>query len=103
MNRALIVDVDNCIGCKICELVCSMKIYGEYNPSKSYIKVLQNKELDLNLPVLNVKCVEYQSGCSKCVDFCPTKCLRFTSLKEGALERKGIRIGVIPAPLMGER
>jgi carbon-monoxide dehydrogenase iron sulfur subunit len=95
------VDVDECTGCKICELVCSMKIHGEYNPSKSYIKVLQNKELDVNLPVLNAECVNHHSGCSKCVDFCPTKCLRFTSLKEGALTRKGTKIGVIPTPLVG--
>jgi carbon-monoxide dehydrogenase iron sulfur subunit len=96
MNRALIVDVDNCTGCKICELVCSMNSQGEYNPAKSYIRVMRNKDLDVNLPVLAVQCLE---SCERCVEFCPTRCLRFTTLKEGALIRKKAKIGSIPAPV----
>ena len=101
MDRVLMVDVDNCTGCKICELVCSMNSQNEYNPSKSYIKVLTNKDLDVNLPVLDVRCAKGNSACGKCVEFCPTKCIRFTTLKEAALIRKKARIGMMPAPYVG--
>ncbi len=102
MNKVLIVDVDHCTGCRICELVCSMNRQGEYNPGKSYIKVLKNKELDVNLPVLAVLCIKSFPDCEKCTQFCPTKCLRFTTLKEGALVRKRTKIGSIPVPILGE-
>ena len=97
MSRFLIVDVDKCTGCRICELVCSMTIYEEYNPSKSHIRLLRNKELDVNIPVLSVKCNDNE--CGECVRFCPTNCLKFISSKEAALMRKNMKIGIIPAPL----
>ena len=34
-NKYLVVDADNCSGCRICELICSMVKFGEYNPQKS--------------------------------------------------------------------
>jgi NAD-dependent dihydropyrimidine dehydrogenase PreA subunit len=102
MDRVLLVDVDNCTGCKICELVCSMNSQGEYNPAKSYIRVLMNKDLDVNLPVLTGQCFKSSPVCGKCAEFCPTKCLKFTTLKQGALFRKRTKIGTIPAPVLSE-
>lgn len=102
MDRVLLVDIDNCTGCKICELVCSMNSQGEYNPAKSYIRVLVNRDLDVNLPVLGGQCFKSSPVCVKCVEFCPSKCLKFTTLKQGALVRKRTKIGTIPAPVLSE-
>ena len=96
MDRVLIVDVDNCTGCKACELVCSLYKHGEHNPSKSYIWVARNYEMDVNIPLLAVQC---DPNCIKCVEYCPTQCLQFVSLPEGAVLRKGTKIGSMPAPL----
>ncbi|MFC2004790.1 4Fe-4S dicluster domain-containing protein [Chloroflexota bacterium] len=35
----LILDYDKCCGCRICESVCSIKHFGEYNPELSRIRV----------------------------------------------------------------
>jgi len=102
MDKVLLLDGDNCTGCKICELVCSMNNHGEYNPAKSYIKVLKNTDLDVNLPVLVGKCFKSLPACGKCVEFCPTKCLKFAALKEAALIRKRNKIGTIPVPVLNE-
>ena len=102
MEKVLMADVDQCTGCKICELVCSMNRGGEYQPSQSYIRILRNKDLDVNLPALSVQCLQRFPECTKCAEFCPAKCLRFVSVKEGVLLRKQTRIGSIPAPILGE-
>ncbi|MBE0479773.1 MAG: 4Fe-4S dicluster domain-containing protein [Dehalococcoidia bacterium] len=39
MSKSIVVNPDRCTGCRICELVCSLKHHGEYNPVKSRIKV----------------------------------------------------------------
>lgn len=102
MDKVLMANVDQCTGCKICELVCSMNREGEYRPSQSYIRILRNKDLDVNLPALALQCLQRFPDCTKCAEFCPTKCLEFVTLKEGVLLRKQTRIGSIPAPILGE-
>ena len=96
MEKVLIVDVDKCTGCKICELVCSLSNQGECNPAKSYIWVTKNYDLDVNIPLLAVQC---DPTCEKCVEFCPTKCLRFVKMAEAVVLRKGLKVGSIPAPI----
>ena len=97
MEKALIVDVDKCTGCKICELICSMAKHGECNPKRSFIRVMTNKEMDVNIPAVSMAC----NFCGKCVECCPPKALKFVSLPEAALLRKGSKIGSFPVPLLG--
>lgn len=97
MDKVLIQDADKCTGCMVCELVCSMTKFGEYNPSKSYIKVLRNTEMDVNIVVIGIDC----DFCNKCVEWCSTKALRFVSFEEAAIIRKENKIGSFPAPLLG--
>jgi len=96
MEKVLIVDADKCTGCRVCELVCSMSKFGEYNPKKSYIKVMRNREMDVNILALNLKC----DFCNKCVEWCIPKAIKFVSLEEAAITRKGNKIGIFPAPLL---
>lgn len=39
MEKMLVVNPDLCTACRICELVCSFKHHGEFNPAKSRIKI----------------------------------------------------------------
>ena len=94
LSKVLVVDVDNCTGCRICELVCSMEKQGEYNPKKSLIRVIRNKEAHVNIPVLDMKC----DFCGECVDWCPTKALSLVNLGEAIAMRKGAKIGSFPIP-----
>lgn len=96
VGKVLIADGDKCTGCKVCELICSMARSGEYNPLKSCIKVLRNVEMDVNIPALEAAC----DFCGKCIEWCFPKAIRFVSLEEAAIMRKGVRIGQFPAPFI---
>jgi len=96
MGEVLIVDEDKCTGCRVCELVCSMAKQGEYNPRKSFIRVLRNREMDVNVITLSVRC----DLCGQCIPWCPTKALRFVSFEEAAIIRKENKAGIAIAPLV---
>jgi len=97
MQKIPIVHIEKCIGCRICELVCSAKDGGGYNPRKSLVKILRNDEMDVRIPVFSVKC----DLCGRCVRFCPTKVIEFVDLEQAALIRSNAKIPSIPAPLIG--
>ena len=96
LNQYLIVDADNCTGCRICELICSMVKFGEYNPQKSHIKLIRNREMDVNVVAIDSHC----DFCATCVQWCPNEALTVVDAKEAVLIRKENRIGKFPAPLM---
>lgn len=97
MEKVLIVDADKCTGCKVCELTCSMAKFGEFNPRKSYIKVLRNKLMDVNMVAVSPKC----DHCNQCVDACLPNAIHFVDLEKAIIEWKGVSIGSFPAPLLG--
>jgi len=94
----MIVDGGKCTGCRVCELVCSMQKLGEYNPRKSYIRVLKNREMDVNIVSLDIRC----DFCGVCVRWCPTNALSSVSLQEAAIIRKEDWPKIYPAPLFGK-
>lgn len=95
MEKVLIVDVDKCTGCRICELVCSMAKEGEFNPKKAHIRVIKNKEMDINMVILSTKC----DFCGECVEWCLPQAIKFVGLDEAILKWKGVKVGSLPAPL----
>lgn len=95
-KSVLIFDGECCTGCSICELTCSMAKHGEYNPRKSYIKVLRNRELDVNIAVLDQHC----DFCNQCVVNCIPKAIQFVTLGKAAVMRKQNRVGIFPAPMV---
>ena len=97
-EKVLIVDADKCTGCCVCELICSMAKHGEYNPRKSYIKVMKNREMSVDIVACDVRC----DFCNKCVEWCLPRAIRFVSLSEAAVIRKQNKIGIFPVPLLSE-
>ena len=57
---------DKCTGCRLCELACSLRNAGEFNPARARIQAIGFEELF----VLPVTCFQ----CEKpyCADVCPT-------------------------------
>ena len=96
MSKVMMVDANRCTGCRVCELACSMIQVGEYNPARSKIRVLQNRELDVNIPVVQAGCDQ----CEECVRWCFSEAIRFTDAKEAALIHKELKIGTFPVPFM---
>ena len=95
MRKTLVVDMEKCNGCRVCELICSMTNHGEYNPQKSLIRLIRNKEMDVNIVTLDVRC----NLCNRCVEWCFPGALHFMDWKEAAVVRKGNKLGRFPAPL----
>ena len=96
MEKVLVVDVDKCTGCRICELVCSMMHnQGGSNPTKSYIRVMRNEDFDVNIPILSPECT--QEGL--CVEYCMPRALEFVPTGEAAIIRKRTKLGRVPLPL----
>jgi ferredoxin len=96
MEKTLIADPEKCTRCRICELVCSSAKWGEYNPKKSFIRILSNKDMNINIPVLLSTC----DFCGKCVDNCPEEALQFVELDKAALLIKRKRMGRFPVPVI---
>ncbi len=70
MEKLLIIDESKCTACRLCELACSMKHEGEFNPVKSRISVAIFGEEDFYLPMTCMQCEE-----PFCAEMCPTNAL----------------------------
>lgn len=66
MNKMLCANVEKCTGCKMCQLACSMKNFGEYNPDKSRIRVFNFQEEAYSVPVVCKQCND-----AWCAKICP--------------------------------
>ena len=69
-----------CTGCKVCEMICSLTHEkNEINPKKSRIKIHENAEKGIYIPVLCHLC-----EASPCVSICPESALS-RNIKTGAI------------------
>ena len=96
MKKVIIVDADACTGCRVCELVCSMTKQGEYNPRKSYIRVIGNNDFGVYLPALKTEC-DY---CGKCVEWCPTEALKISEPGAAAIMMRQSKMGRFTVPFI---
>ncbi len=99
MEKTLIVDPERCSGCGICELVCSFKKWGIYNPKKAFIRIVTNKDLGFSIPMILPNC-DLCNGEELCVHSCPKNVLQFLDLNQAALLRKKQVLGRFPAPVI---
>ncbi len=54
LEMILIFDINKSTDCRICELTLSIGHFYKFNPQKSHIKILKNKEIDLNMACLEI-------------------------------------------------
>ncbi len=97
IDKHLIFDAERCTGCRICEMACSRAKLGEYDNSRSYIRILKNDEMSVNIGVLDVGC----DFCNICVESCLPDAINFVDSETAALFRKAHKIGAFPAPVVG--
>ncbi len=55
----------DCVGCRLCEMVCSLSHEGECSTTRSRIKVLRDEEFGNNLVSVCLQCAD-----PKCVEAC---------------------------------
>ncbi|MDY6930518.1 MAG: 4Fe-4S dicluster domain-containing protein [Halobacteriota archaeon] len=71
MTKKLTVIPEQCSGCKICELVCSINHFGVNNPKKAAIRVI----ITYPHPVMRMPVVCGHCKVPTCVDVCPVDAL----------------------------
>jgi len=64
--KIIAVNPDKCTGCRLCELACSLKNTGEFNPTRARIHVIGYDEV-FCLPVTCFHCEK-----PYCAEVCPT-------------------------------
>jgi carbon-monoxide dehydrogenase iron sulfur subunit len=70
MAKMLMVDYEKCTGCRLCELVCSVKHTGASNPSRANVHVVKWEDEGFYLPMLCQHCVD-----APCRSVCPTNAI----------------------------
>jgi len=74
LGDIMIFEMPSCEGCRTCEMACSFKQKGEFNPSISAIKVLDKKNgVGYSLCLAEKKDGEnlFCIACKECVHVCP--------------------------------
>ena len=75
----LVISPNKCVGCRLCELVCSYKNFDEFNPIKSMIHVIGFEEM-FSLPITCFHCEE-----PYCQEICPANAIT-RDQKSGAVQ-----------------
>ena len=78
MIKALVVNLDKCTGCRVCELACAYKHFKAMNPARSRIRVVRAAHEPIDAPVY---CIQ----CGLCIDACPFNAIS-RDLKTGAIK-----------------
>ena len=69
-NKILKVEYEKCTGCRLCELVCSVKHDHVSNPARSRIRIIKWESEGIYVPVTCQQCED-----APCVIGCPAKAL----------------------------
>jgi Fe-S-cluster-containing hydrogenase component 2 len=70
MKSFLAIDTSLCTGCRNCELACSVKHTGTFNPSRGRIEILKDENQGLIIPMVCLQCES-----PLCEEACPTGAL----------------------------
>lgn len=62
----IVVEWDRCVGCRKCEVACSIFHYGVINPSLSAIRIYNAYPGPMNIPIVCSSCSDHP-----CVEACP--------------------------------
>ena len=57
---------DLCTGCRVCQLTCSIRLFGGYNPRRAVLDIIDSRENLYHKPVLCNQCEN-----AYCMNVCP--------------------------------
>jgi Fe-S-cluster-containing hydrogenase component 2 len=70
MMKILVADPTKCTGCRVCEIICSVKKEGVSNPARARIGVIKSEITYFDIPIF---CQQCESPI--CVPICPTNAI----------------------------
>lgn len=74
MRKIIFVDYSKCVGCRICELVCSFHHFKKFNPTLSGIRLVKYDHISRDIPLVCEQCED-----APCKFTCPTNSIHFNS------------------------
>ena len=103
MEKVLKIDIEKCIGCRTCEVACSLKNTGKINPTRSRVRVIRYEkqgEFHNFVPMVCQQC-----STPLCMEACPVNAIS-KDPKTGAMvvaEKTcvGCRVCAIVCPIGG--
>jgi Fe-S-cluster-containing hydrogenase component 2 len=70
MEKMIVVEAQKCSGCRMCEMVCSVKHDGASNPARARIGIVKWEEDGYYLPMVCQQCED-----APCAAVCPVKAI----------------------------
>ena len=67
MSGQITADARKCAGCLICQMVCSLKLEDEFNPSKAQVSIIYGDDCTPYEIVFKEGCIL----CGECETYCP--------------------------------
>jgi Fe-S-cluster-containing dehydrogenase component len=78
--KVLVFEPKKCVGCRLCEQICTLTHYGVSNPTKARIRIYRNDEQQLDLATYCHQCDD-----APCIQACNFEAL-FRNNKTTAIE-----------------
>jgi Fe-S-cluster-containing hydrogenase component 2 len=78
MGRTIVINEQNCTGCRFCELACSSFKEGQFIPDRSRIRVVHNTLEGWSRPAVCLQCEE-----PMCLAVCPVQAISRTKTEAG--------------------
>ena len=72
MNKILMIDHEKCVGCRTCEMVCSLSHDGEVDPFHSKIIIIKFENEVHSVPVNCRQCED-----APCIKTCPQRAISY--------------------------
>ena len=100
MNKIMVVDYEHCTGCRLCEMVCSVKKEGVSDPARARVHIIKWEMEGFYLPMFCQHCED-----PLCAAVCPVNAIqRDETLARVIVDRDlciGCRACVTACPLGG--
>ncbi len=71
LKSIISVDVERCTGCRNCELACSLRKTGTFNPGRARIRIIKDETNGIIVPMVCLQCER-----PLCLEACPTGAIR---------------------------
>jgi Fe-S-cluster-containing hydrogenase component 2 len=108
--KRILVDIDRCSGCRLCEVICAFRNEKAFNPSLARITIIKEDAFGIDLPIVCWHCEKCKAmencpahaierdekglvflredvciRCKKCQELCPIGAIRFHPERETPL------------------
>jgi carbon-monoxide dehydrogenase iron sulfur subunit len=71
MPKSVAAISERCVGCKLCQLICSYVMFRVFNPSRSHLTIRADEKRGLFDIMVLPEC----TGCGACIKYCPSEAL----------------------------